>query len=404
MKYPIWLTILLFVSSQAQTLTLGFPQSLQYANASNPFLKTYFKDLEISDLEFQKSKVRSNPVFNMQLLAIGDHSFYPQKPLVISRTNRQDWFQLTKKLQAWGQRKNSINFAKNSYLQDQANVSSTIYDSKYDISIKWLNVWLADINMELTHTAARSLDTLIERTAKDSSSVAYLRYIILDDEYDMQYIDAQNDFQKAINTLKMSIGVSSHIVIDTTHFYYQKLPSLDSLMAQALRDHPVIAIQKQNQIASLSNIKLQQSLSVPGPEIGIIQNPQNRIPYTGIFFTQTLPVFDQNKKNIAISKIKLSQNQIELEAKGLEIKSAIQTNYSAYLLQIQKNTQMKVAKKNADKLLAKVREANAKNTPIQVDMWEAETTWFDVSKLYYETEYSLRKAYIDLLYVSGKLE
>lgn len=404
MKHLIWAALLSCLASKAQTVKLSLQQSLQYANPDNPFLKTYYKDLEISEVESQKSRVRSNPIFNMQLLALLDHSYYPEKPLIISRTNRQDWFQLTKKVQAWGQRKNNIKVATQSHLLEKSNLSNTIYQNKYEISTKWLNVWFANVNMELTHTAARSLDTLIERTAKDSISIAHLRYVILDDEYDMQYINAQDDFQKAISALKVAVGVFNDIQIDTTHFYYQKLPSQDSLTSQALRYHPAMLVQKQDLATSLANIKLQQSLSVPGPELGIIQNPQNRIPYTGIFFTQTLPVFDQNKKNIAISKIRLSQSQVALEAQELATKAAVTANYNTYLLQIQKNQQMKVAKRNADKLLAKVREANAKNTPILVDMWEAETTWFDVSKLYYETEYSLRKAYIDLLFVAGKLE
>ena len=65
---------------------------------------------------------------------------------------------------------------------------------------------------------------------------------------------------------------------------------------------------------------------------------------------------------------------------------------------------MLIAKLNSNRLLHRVRATYARDHTSPVDMWEAEITWFDVHKTYYLTEYELRKAYIDLLYVSGKLE
>jgi hypothetical protein len=62
-----------------------------------------------------------------------------------------------------------------------------------------------------------------------------------------------------------------------------------------------------------------------------------------------------------------------------------------------------IAEKNADKLLAKTRTTFINKKASEVDIWEAELTWIDIQKQYYQTEYDLRKSYIELLYIFGYL-
>ncbi len=404
-KFYIALTIIgVSLCCSSQSINISLQQSLNYATIKNPFLKTYFEDVELANIELEKSKLRTNPVFNAQLLALLDHSYYPNKPLIISRTNRQDWFQLTKKLQPWGQRKNNIRFYKNLYEQEQTNLLKTLYENKYQTALKWLEAWHSKVAMELTNTAVKSLDSLIKKNAKDTSSLVYLRYLILDDQYDMEFIDAQNDFQNKISDLKLSIGIFGEIDIDSSNFFYLSLPSKDTLIQYALQNHVDVVAKKQEIQTNLANVKLQKSLALPGPEVGILENPQNKIPYTGLFFTQTLPIFDKNSENINKAKLQIDQSNSELDAISLAIKETVHIKHVNYLTQIQKQKQMLIAKLNSNRLLHKVRATYARDNTSPVDMWEAEITWFDVHKAYYLIEYELRKAYIDLLYVSGKLE
>lgn len=52
-------------------------------------------------------------------------------------------------------------------------------------------------------------------------------------------------------------------------------------------------------------------------------------------------------------------------------------------------------------LLSRIRKNYLQNQKGYLDIFEAERTWIETLKLFYKTEYDLKKSYIDLLYASG---
>ena len=54
---------------------------------------------------------------------------------------------------------------------------------------------------------------------------------------------------------------------------------------------------------SEANLSLQKAFSMPNIDAGGIYNPQNSIPYGGIYVTIPLPVFDRNQGEIQKSKV-----------------------------------------------------------------------------------------------------
>src|SRR5258708_23765888 len=71
--------------------------------------------------------------------------------------------------------------------------------------------------------------------------------------------------------------------------------NIDSLYNLAVSTRNDIQAAKSNILVAESNIKLQKAFVLPMPELGVIWNPQNTVPYVGFFGTLRLPILDRNQ-------------------------------------------------------------------------------------------------------------
>jgi outer membrane protein, heavy metal efflux system len=283
------------------TLILNIKDGISKVSVEeNLILRPYLSDLKGAYLDLEKAKTRSNPIFNTQLLFLTDKNFAPRndKPMFLSEYNRQDWFHLEKE-----------------------HLESTKYEFKHDFAIKWLEAWDAKMDMKLNYEAINSLDSLLKFSSIDTSSSTYLRYVILDDQYDMYLLEAQSNYSDKIKDLKFTLGFNDSIVLDTNGFYYQNLNFVDSVLIYGNKLHPSFKETAQAIQANKANLKLQKSLALVGPEVGLLANPQNKIPYFGVFFTQPLPVFDRNQQNIEQAKVDIEKSSTNLQIYTLKQKA-----------------------------------------------------------------------------------
>lgn len=390
--------------------SLELSDALHSAKQQNFALQSSELNITLQHKEILKAGIRPNPVFNMQSIALLDHSYFPNDPLYFSSKNRQDWFQLTKKMQLYGVRQEKIEVQQQQLEQSMAMHNSNMRDMMYTVSIKWLDAWYAQANKNMAAESVASLDSLIQHKIKDgieaNNKNEYLRLLILDNQYDLIDIDAQLDLRNELNDLQFLIN-SSYIssVNLTDNISLSILPSsLDSLVEIALYSRSDIAIYKQQTLISKANLTLQKSSSMPSPEIGFIGNPQNNIPYAGIFLTQPLPFFDHNQGEKQKAAIMLQKAQVEESGIHVQVRNEVQKAYEAYMIQKLKLKQVEESLKLAGMLVSNVRVNYIKNTNGYVDLWEAERTWLDSKKLYYTTNYEYRRSIIELLHVIGLLE
>lgn len=414
MKYLIftllYATLQFSIYGQDTIKSLELFDALHTAKQQNFALQTSELNIALQHKEIVKAGIRPNPVFNIQSLALLDHSYFPNDPLYTSGKNRQDWFQLTKKMQLYGVRENKIEVQQQRLGQSIAMHNSNMRDMMYTVSLKWLDAWYAQENKDMAAESVTSLDSLIQHKLKDNIETKnkneYLRLLILDSQYDLIYIDAQLGLRNELNDLQFLINSSYILSVNITdNINLAEIPSnLDSLVEIALRSRSDIAFYKQQTLVSKANLTLQKSNTIPSPEVGFITNPQNTVPYAGIFFTQPLPFFDRNQGEKQMAAIMLQKARVEESGIRIQVMNEVQKAYEAYTIHKLKLKQVEESLGLANTLVSDVRENYINNTNGYVDLWEAERTWLDSKKLFYTTHYEYRKSIIELLHVIGMLE
>lgn len=361
---------------------------------------------QFSVIEVEKAKIRPNPVFNAQILMLTNHRLYPESSLYISPYNRQDWFQLTKKMQILGQRKNKIALQK----QNLENRNYEFQDFKreiaYQVANSWLDLWYAQVNKNMASEAVLSLQQLAMAKKLGTEDVEFLRFKILDDQYDMFYAYASLNYDQELETLKLLTNTTDtlSIAMNDSFFDLAITQNIDSLYNIAFANRADYLRTISETKSSNINLALQGSNAFPTPEFGIIANPQNTVPYMGFFITQPIPFFDRNQADKKRAKFEIELSKAETINIIAQIKSEVKTalisyqNYRANKIRVERMLQ------DSKQLMTKVRVLFIEGKKTEVDVWESEKAYFDAEKLYYNNEYEHRKSKLTLLNSLGILD
>jgi len=410
-KYNLFICSLNFIFSINSHLAfaqknIGFKETLQLTRQWNLSLKSEIQNINIAKAEIVKAGIRPNPIFNAQILMLTTNRYFPQSNLITSDFNRQDWYQLTKRIQLPGQRMLKIKVANKSRDRSGFVYEDYLRELNLRVANNWVEVWFAQVNKNLADEAVNSLYSYVENKLKmgnGKETLESIRLRILDDEYDMFYIKAEREYLKKLEALRFMAGLSDSLSIDFEDLFFADtiITSEEMLYKMALEYRPDIEEARIRTIAEGVNIKLQQALAFPTPEAGLIFNPQNTIPYFGLFFTQPIPIFDRNQADVQKAAITKNKSEIDYENIVLGIKSEVRIALNDYL--IYRNNATRVARmlKDADYLVDEVRKNYQNKLGSSVDLWEAEKAWFETEKLFFQSEYEYRKSHVNLLYVTG---
>ncbi len=383
-------------------------QALISAKQNNPVLKTGSFNLGIAQADIITAKLRPNLILNNQSLQlVSPSNFFPNSSFTDGR-NRQVWWQLTKQFQMPSQRKYKIEVAQQNATITQKNYVETERNLFLNVGAIWVDAWYAKVNLGLITKAYINIDSLVyinELRLKNQviTSTDLLRTQLLAEQYQLQQKLARQDYINQLQNLKFLIGTNDSINIDANDNFisFPIANKIDSIMIYASTNRAdVLVAQNQIEIAT-SNINLQKANAKPIPELGVIYNPQNTIPYLGFFGTIQLPFFSRNQGEIQKSKIIKAQTEQYLNVVKQQLKTEITTAYNSFQIQKQSIEDNKLILLKADKILTSVKYAYLSGGTTIIDYLEAQRTWFDTQKLYYDTQYNYRKSYIQLLYATG---
>ncbi len=410
MYFRIILTILFFgsihyVSSQTYTLQ----KSLQSSKTNNLFLKAEKINFDLALSEIITSKLRPNPTLNLQILQLMNSQYFAEDTRFYQNKNRQTWWQFTKIFQLPNQRKYKIELAEKNNILTNKNYAETERNVFYDVANKWLEAWFFEKQLEIINIAKNNIDTLLkinERRLKNQviTQTELLRTELLVMQYEMKQKNIKQNITNKIRELKLLIGTQDSIEIDKSdNFGIQNNAKLDSLLNFAIENRSDIVALKANLQTTETNIKLQNANSIPKPELGLVWNPQNTVPYFGIFATIQLPVFDRNQGNINRSKVEKIQVEQVLIATQSKIKTDI-TN-ALYAFNTQKNNIEKFKKllETSQIILDNVRYAYLRGGTTIIDFLEAQRSWIETQQQYYEILQQTKQAYIQLLFATGQI-
>jgi len=405
----IFFTIFVFTLSfqvKAQE-KYSLQKALQTARANNQYLKTEQLNIGIAQTDIITAKLRPNPILNNQTLQLMQPSQFPANTDWYNGQNRQVWWQLTKPIQIAGQRQykidvanKNVSFAEKKYTETERNLFA-------EVAAKWLEVWTAQKQLEIIQIAKSNIDSLvltnqIRYKNQVITQTDLFRAELLSKQYAIQYKTTLQEVINRQNELKFLIGVQENVSIDPNDNFLFAIPqSFDSLLKQSLQNRSDIQTVNSLIEVSNSNIKLQKSLAFPQPELGFIWNPQNTVPYFGIYATVDLPFFNRNQGEIKKSYLLKDQAEQQLFTIQSQIQTEISVAFANYQLQQQNIESFNVLLKQSQTILENVKYAYLKGGTTIIDFLEAQRSWLETQQQYYDAMQSYRKSYIQLLYATG---
>jgi len=394
------------LSVAQQLLTLQ--QSVQLARSNNPFLKTSYFDIAIAQTDIVGARMRPNIKLNNQTLQMVNRRNYLASE-TFSPYNRQVWWQATKVFQLPYQRQYKINFAETSSLLEQKNFAELERNLAFDVASQWLTVWSLKTKLDLFNHAKNNVDSLVKINELRLKNLVItqtdlVRTKLIAEQYNLQIKSINLQYNTELKKLRLMLGSSDSIAIDTNDpqpLGILGAQTFDSLLSFGLKNRTDAQAAEIAIRASEDNIRLQRSLAYPQPELGVIWNPQNTIPYLGFFGTVEIPLWSRNQGMRERSKVENQQARQALTATQQQITIDIQTAYQSFLTEQQTLSRYETILNQSQQVLNSVRYSYLKGGTTIVDFLEAQRTWFDTRQLYNDAVLSYRNSYMQLLYSTG---
>lgn len=384
-------------------------KALQTARSNNPDLKTEFYNQSMAQADIITAGLRPNPQLNNQTLQLLDQGKFAPGYGWTSFHNRQDWWQMTKHFQQPGARRQKIDLAQKTLEQTQKQYVETEREVLNAVALKWLDVWYAQQNFRMVQRARSIMDSLLyinklryEKQVITQSDL--FRTQVLADQYDLQIKSSQQTYNNELKNLRYVTGAVADVALDTAaEFLISIPPAADSLLAQALRQRADLQVLNSAMDVAEANIALQHTLRLPTGDIGFICNPQNAIPYFGLYATIELPVFERNqgeRKKSVFAKDQISQNIV---ATKQQTQTEVETAYGTFITQQQNVESYKQILKQSEQIRESVKYAYLKGGTTIIDFLEAQRGWLDTQQQYTDAVFEYRKAYIQLLFATGTI-
>jgi outer membrane protein, heavy metal efflux system len=407
-KYIYFLLVsLLFPGAIFSQTQFTLQQALQAARENNPVLRTEKFNVGIAKSDITTAKLRPNPVMGINYISTIRKRDYVENTGLFNSANTQTSLQLGKTFQIAGQRKNAVAFAEKNTAASEKNYNETERNLYLEVANKWIEVWSAQKKLALIQTAKSNIDSLVNinqyRYAKQViTQIDLYRTELLGKQYALQTKTAQQEIINKQKELKFLLGTKEDVNAEISDDFLYPLPSdIDSLLQQSLNNRSDILSSKLAIEAASSNIRLQKSLSIPSPEIGIVYNPQNTIPYVGAYATFELPFFSQNQGERQKAVLLKQQAEQQFNTTQSQIETEVATAYANYQLQKQTLENFKSINLQAQSILNNVKYAYLRGGTTMIDFLEAQRSWLETQQQYFDALEQYKQSNIQLLYVTG---
>ncbi|MVM33139.1 TolC family protein [Spirosoma sp. HMF4905] len=418
-SYSLLFLSLFRLSASAQA-TLTLRQTLQQVRTNSPALRVERLNISAAQADQTTANLRPNPVINNQTLLQLKPTPGAESVGLLNQQRRQFWLQATKEFDIYNKRTYRNRFAEANTNLAVRSVAETERNVLFDAANRFLDAWYARIQLALLQRAKANVDTLVQLNKvrlKDLviTSTDLTRTQLISDQYDIQTRTAQQDLSNRLNELRLVLGTTDSINVAMndsiilpnftipSRLYPTVNASADSLLRLASTTRTDVRVAEANIESARRNVDLQQVLAKPRNEAGLIWNPQNAVPYAGIFLTLELPFYNRNQGEIQKSRVLEDQAGQAAALVQARIRSEVETAYQSFMISRQNIDRYADIRRDADRVLASVRYAYLRGATTLIDLLQAQTSWFDTQTAYYQTLYTYRQNYVRLLYATGQI-
>jgi len=406
-RIKIVLLLSLVVGKGYAQNVISLTQALKTATEQNPYMKVGALGVDVSKADIVSAKLRPNPILNNQSLQALTPSQLTNNPKLLTGESMQTWWQLTKEFQLGGQRKNRIDYANQNVKLAEKEYAEFQRGLYTDVAFKWVEAWNTRKQIDLLKTAVNNIDTLVTinsyRFKKQIITETELyRTQLIAKQYKIQISELNQELRQQLNELQLMIGAKENVSISiSADLGVDSFLKVDSLLADAYASRTDLQYYQTRKGAMESNIKLQQSLAFPRTEAGFIYNPQNTLPYFGIYATVELPFFDRNQGEIKKAKVQREQALTQIEAVQNTIRTEVQ-NASLQRETNQNNLKSyALITEQADQILKNVRYSYSVGGTTIIDFLEAQRSWLETQQQYTNLLHKYHQSQIQLLSVTG---
>lgn len=406
-RIKIVLLLSLVVGKGYAQNVISLTQALKTATEQNPYMKVGALGVDVSKADIVSAKLRPNPILNNQSLQALTPSQLTNNPKLLTGESMQTWWQLTKEFQLSGQRKNRIDYANQNVKLAEKEYAEFQRGLYTDVAFKWVEAWNTRKQIDLLKTAVNNIDTLVTinsyRFKKQIITETELyRTQLIAKQYKIQISELNQELRQQLNELQLMIGAKENVSISiSADLGVDSFLKVDSLLADAYASRTDLQYYQTRKGAMESNIKLQQSLAFPRTEAGFIYNPQNTMPYFGIYATVELPFFDRNQGEIKKAKVQREQALTQIEAVQNTIRTEVQ-NASLQRETNQNNLKSyALITEQADQILKNVRYSYSVGGTTIIDFLEAQRSWLETQQQYTNLLHKYHQSQIQLLSVTG---
>jgi len=406
-RIKIVLLLSLVVGKGYAQNVISLTQALKTATEQNPYMKVGALEVDASRADIVTAKLRPNPILNNQSLQALRPSQLANNPKLLTGESMQTWWQLTKEIQLSGQRKNRIDYANQNVKLAEKEYAEFQRGLYTDVAFKWVEAWNTRKQIDLLKTAVNNIDTLVTinsyRFKKQIITETELyRTQLIAKQYKIQISELNQELRQQLNELQLMIGAKENLSISTSaDLGVDSFLKVDSLLADAYASRTDLQYFQTRQSVMETNIKLQQSLAFPKTEAGFIYNPQNTLPYFGIYATVELPFFDRNQGEIKKAKVQREQALTQIEAVQNTIRTEVQ-NASLQRETNQNNLKSyALITEQADQILKNVRYSYSVGGTTIIDFLEAQRSWLETQQQYTNLLHKYHQSQIQLLSVTG---
>lgn len=387
--------------------TFSLKEALRMARLNNPVLQSERLNIDMAQSDVVSAKIRPNLTLNHETVQIINSVNFENNAAWYRGGNREELWEISKPLQIAGQRRHKIDYANKSLELEEQNYFETERNLFEEVATQWLEVWMAQKQLEIIGTAKVHGDSILMiNEARYRNQVItqtdLLRTKLLVKQYDLEYKTAVQEVINEQNELKFLLGATDEVQIDMTEEFFFPIPqNFEELLEQASNNRGDIKAAKTFSDVSDSNIRLQKSLAYPQPEVGVIYNPQNSVPHLGISASIDLPFFDRNQGERQKSQIQKDQADRELTTLRTKIENEITVAFATYQLKKNNLEDFESLLEQSQTILDNVKYAYIKGGTTILDFLEAQSSWLQTQQQYYEVLQDYRQSYIQLLYITG---
>ena len=407
-KHVFFLLSLIFMTFHVNAQEVyTLQEALRTAKVQNPMLKTEHYEIEFAKSDVLSAKLRLNPTLENESIQLMRRSEFANNTHWYDGQNREVFWHISKPFQWAGQRKNTIDVANKSLLfteEEYANIERELF---LEVAQKWLEVWTTQKQLEIIQTAKNNIDSLMDINQRRYENQVItqtdlFRTELLAKQYALQLKSALQEGKNLQKELGYLLGVQEDIQVDTAANFIFEIPeSMNSLFLKSLEERSDIRSAKYLFDISESNVKLQKSLAIPQPELGVIFNPMNAIPYMGISFSIDIPFFDRNQGE----RKKSFQLQEQAQSRLLNVQKQIETEiaiaHANYTLQQENIVQFQELLLQSETILENVKQAYLLGGTTIIDFLEAQRSWLEIQQEHYEAQQAYIESHVQLLYATG---